>query len=98
MRKITVINHAKSICDLFQNCLCDDLFQEGAKITIEVDRVSAEISVEREYLLPNGKTGRKYELHTYKMFSDDWKVATDGMNSLLKARDEFYDPDAQKQT
>ena len=98
MRKITVINHAKSICDLFKNCLCDDLFQPGSKISIEVDRVGAEISVEREYLLPNGKTGRKYELHTYKVFSDIWKDDTAIMNNRLIVRNEFYDPDAQKQT
>ena len=94
MRKSTVIDIAKSLCDLFRDCLRDDVFPEGTKISIEVDRTYSEVSVERVYELNNGKTGRKYELHTYKMFSDDWKDTTAGMNDLSKVRGEFYDPDA----
>lgn len=93
MNKSTVIDVAKTMCNLFQNCLKDNVFPTGSIINIEVDRFSSEISVKRELVRGIGGVGRKQEILIQGSDSRSWKDFTEDENSILKARGDYYDPD-----
>ena len=95
MNKSTVIDVAKTMCNLFHDCLRDKVFPAGSKINIEIERFGSEISVKRELLLSNGKVGCKQEVLIRTSDYNNWKNYTEEENRYLKAKGEFYDPDEQ---
>lgn len=108
MKENTVIDLAKTICDLLHNYSSDDLFPEGVEIGIQVHNPYPGVLLKTVYILNSGKPGHKYELYTDTMFSDEWEAFKAGfkpdvhyplgMSCPIIVKGEFYDPDEKKQT